>query len=232
MITIRPAAARGHTKIGWLDSHHTFSFGDYVDPEHMGFRTLRVINEDRVRPAQGFGTHHHRDMEIISVVLQGELRHRDSLGNGSTLRPGEVQRMTAGTGVEHSEINPSAKDEVHFLQIWIIPERRGLAPGYEQKLFAAPPRPGELTLVAARDGRAGAVTVHQDAEIYLGVMAAGTTVRHAFRPGRAGWLQVASGAVTLNGSRLLPGDGAAIEGESEVTIVATDAAQVLLFDLA
>ncbi len=228
MITIRRAEDRGHADHGWLNTYHTFSFADYHDPAFMGFRSLRVINEDRVKADVGFGTHAHRDMEILSYVLEGTLAHRDSMGTGSLIRPGEVQRMSAGTGVTHSEMNPSPDEGVHFLQIWILPEKRGIAPGYEQKKFEDDERRGKLRLVASRDGREGSVTIHQDAALYNAILE-GTPVTHDFAPGRYGWLQVVRGAVTLNGEALKVSDGAAISGESTVTIDGTG--EVLLFDL-
>ena len=229
MIRIRKAADRGHFNHGWLDTYHTFSFADYHDPEFMGFRSLRVINEDRVQAGRGFGTHSHRDMEIISYVLEGELGHEDSMGTGSVIRPGEVQRMSAGTGVMHSEKNASGK-LVHFLQIWILPERHGITPGYEQKAFPAGERDGRLRLVASNDGRDGSLTIHQDAGLYTVTLRDGASVTHEIRPGRYGWVQVVRGAVTLNGEHLNAGDGAAIEAEPRVTIAG--AGEVLLFDLA
>jgi len=232
MIQIRRGSERGGTDLGWLDSRHTFSFGDYHDTEHMGFRTLRVLNDDRVRPGKGFGTHPHRDMEIVSIVLAGVLEHKDSLGNGSVIRPGDVQRMSAGTGVLHSEFNPSPADPTHFLQIWILPERSGLPPGYEQRAFSAAERSGRLRLVAARDGRDGAVTIHQDAEIWMALLAPGQRVAHSLRPGRHGWVQVASGEVRLGSARLGEGDGAALSGEAVAEIEAVSTAEVLVFDLA
>ena len=231
MITRRPASERGRADHGWLDSRHTFSFADYYDEAHMGFRALRVINEDRVQPGHGFGTHQHRDMEIISYVLEGSLAHRDDMGTGSTITPGDVQRMTAGTGVRHSEMNPSPTEPVHFLQIWLLPERRGLEPGYEQKRFEVADKRGRLRLIASPDGREGATTVHQDVDLYAGVFAAGEGVRFALRPGRHAWLQVARGAVTVNGESLKQGDGAAISDEAALDITADQDAEVLLFDL-
>jgi redox-sensitive bicupin YhaK (pirin superfamily) len=231
MITIRPAGARGAAEHGWLSSRHSFSFADYHDPAHMGFASLRVINEDRVRPGKGFGTHGHRDMEIVSYVLSGALEHKDSMGNGSTIRPGEVQRMSAGTGVTHSEFNASDSEIVHFLQIWILPERHGLTPGYEQKPFPEDERRGRLRLVAARDGRDGALTIHQDVDLYAALLAPGDSVTHPLAAGRKAWLQVARGGVTLNGEALSKGDGAAIEDEATVTIAATGDAEILLFDM-
>ncbi len=229
MITIRKAADRGHFDHGWLDTYHTFSFADYHDPAFMGFRALRVINDDRVQAGRGFGTHGHRDMEIITYVLEGELGHQDSMGNGSVIRPGEVQRMSAGTGVMHSEKNASDA-LVHLLQIWILPERHSITPSYEQKAFPAAERDGRLRLVASHDGRDGSVTIHQDADLYTTTLHDGATITHDFRPGRYGWLQVARGNVTVNGQPLTAGDGAAIESETRVTIAGDG--EVLLFDLA
>ncbi|MEJ2258146.1 MAG: pirin family protein, partial [Woeseiaceae bacterium] len=200
MLAIRAANERGKASFGWLDSRHTFSFGHYYDPQFMGFGPLRVINEDRVRPGEGFATHGHRDMEIISYVLDGALEHKDSLGTGSIIRPGDVQRMTAGTGVHHSEYNASATDPVHFLQIWILPERDGLEPGYEQKAFPAEEKLGRLRLVGSRDGRDGSVTIHQDVDLYAALLGAGDEIAHRFAEGRYGWLQVARGSVRLEGS--------------------------------
>jgi hypothetical protein len=232
MLTIRRSHERGHADHGWLDSHHTFSFADYHDPRHMGFRALRVINEDRVAPGKGFGTHPHRDMEIVSYVLAGELAHKDSMGNGSVIRPGDVQRMTAGTGVTHSEFNHDPAAPVHFLQIWLLPEARGLAPGYEQKHFAPAEREGRLRLIASRDGRDGSVVVHQDVALLAGLLAPGQRAEHRFADGRHGWLQVARGAVQVGDETLRAGDGAAISRAAAVTIVGVEAAEVLLFDLA
>jgi redox-sensitive bicupin YhaK (pirin superfamily) len=231
MITKRPAAARGGTKIDWLESHHTFSFGDFHDPRHMGFRALRVINDDRVAAGRGFPTHAHSDMEIISYVLEGALEHRDSLGTGSVIRPGDVQRMTAGTGVRHSEFNASKSEAVHFLQIWIVPERRGIAAGYEQKNFPADERRGRLRLVGSHDGREGSVTIHQDVDLYASLLDEGQTAKLALRPGRQAWVHVASGAAVVNGERLEAGDGLALTGEPEVTLEGRGG-EVLLFDLA
>lgn len=229
MITIRKGGDRGHFDHGWLDTYHTFSFADYHDPAFMGFRALRVINDDRVHAGRGFGTHGHRDMEIITYVLEGELSHQDSMGNGSVIRPGEVQRMTAGTGVMHSEKN--ASDElVHLLQIWILPERHGITPGYEQKMFPPSERDGRLRLVASHDGRDGSLTIHQDADLYTVTLRDGASVAQDFRPGRYGWVHVARGTVTVNGKSLTAGDGAAIESEPRVTIAGDG--EVLLFDLA
>jgi redox-sensitive bicupin YhaK (pirin superfamily) len=232
MITLRKSHERGHAQHGWLDSRHTFSFAGYHDPEHMGFRDLRVINEDRVEPARGFGTHAHRDMEIVSYVLAGELAHRDSLGTGSVIRPGDVQRMSAGTGVTHSELNPSPRESVHFLQIWILPEKDGLPPSYEQRHFPAEERKGRLRLVASRDARDGSLRVHQDVDVYASLLGRGDAVTHALRPGRHAWLQLARGRCTLNGVALEAGDGAAVSGEPELRIDGAEGAELLLFDLA
>jgi len=231
MITVRPGAERGHFDHGWLDTYHTFSFASYHDPRHMGFRSLRVINEDRVKPAEGFGTHAHRDMEILTWVLEGALEHKDSMGNGSIIRPGDIQRMSAGTGVTHSEFNPSREEPVHLLQIWLLPGQRGLTPGYEEKRFPPETRRGGLRLIAARDGREGAVTVHQDADLWTALLAPGESVRHVLEPGRHAWLHVARGTVTANGMSLGAGDGAAVSGEKDVEVKATDRAEILLFDL-
>jgi quercetin 2,3-dioxygenase len=232
MIRIRRADDRGRTELGWLDSRHTFSFGDYRDPAHAGFRSLRVLNDDRVAPGSGFGTHGHRDMEILSYVLDGALEHRDSMGNGSVIRPGDVQRMTAGTGVSHSEFNPSPDEAVHLLQIWILPSAKKLAPGYEQKFFSDEERTGRLRLIASEDGSEGSVRIHQDARLYAAIIDAGDTLTHELKADRYGWLQVARGSVGLNDLELKQGDGAAISQESELTIAARDQAEVLLFDLA
>ena len=232
MIVRRPAEERGRGNHGWLDSRHTFSFADYHDPAHMGFRALRVINEDRVQAGQGFGTHPHRDMEIISYVLEGELGHQDSLGTGSVIRPGDVQRMSAGTGVRHSEMNNSPTSPVHFLQIWLMPERRGVPPQYEQKRFEPAEKQGRLRLVASRDGRQGSVSVNQDVDLYAGLFKAGERTRLDLRPGRHAWIQVARGEVTVNGETLHQGDGAAVSDESTLEITSTADAEVLVFDLA
>jgi hypothetical protein len=231
MISIRRGTERGRSEHGWLNSYHTFSFADYYDPAHMGFGDLRVINEDRVQPGKGFPPHSHRDMEIISYVLEGALRHKDSLGNGSVIRPGEVQRLTAGTGMTHSEYNHSPTEPVHFLQIWILPERRGLQPGYEQRAFAAAERQGELRLLASREGGDGSVKIHQDANVYAGLLAKGEEIAHQRDPARHAWLHVVRGAVTLNGIALEAGDGAAVTEERTLALRATAAGEVLLFEL-
>ena len=232
MITIRRAYERGTTQTAWLDSRHTFSFNQYYDPRYTGFRDLLVINEDQVAPGQGFPTHGHRDMEIISYVVEGELAHRDSTGVSSVMRPGDVQRMSAGTGVRHSEFNPSATAPTHFLQIWIQPERDGLPPSYEQRTFPAAARRGTLRLVASRDGQEGSVTVHQDVRLYLGTLAAGEALVHRLGDDRHAWVQVIRGAVRLNGTPLTAGDGAAVSQETGLQIHVTEAAELLLFDLA
>jgi redox-sensitive bicupin YhaK (pirin superfamily) len=232
MLRLRRAAERGQADHGWLKTAHTFSFADYFDPAHMGFRSLRVMNEDRVAPGQGFGAHSHRDMEVLSYVLEGELEHRDSLGNGSVLRPGELQRMTAGTGVRHSEFNPSESAPVHFYQIWLLPESTGLSPGYEQRAFPEAEKDGKWRLVASRGGRDGSLTVHQDAEVFLAVLRPGQVLRHELRPGRHAWLQALRGRVEVNGQVLDTSDGAAVSDERVLTVRGVGAAEVMLFDLA
>ncbi len=233
MITIRPAQERGNANFGWLDSKHTFSFGSYYDPNHMGFANLRVINEDKVQPGKGFGTHSHKDMEIISYVLDGELEHKDSIGNGSTIRPGDVQRMSAGTGIAHSEFNGSTKDLVHFLQIWIMPDTAGIKPSYEQKHFPLAEKQGQLKLVASPDGRNGSVTIHQDASLYVALLNQGDRLNHNTDKSRSLWLQVAKGAVEVNGRGLNTGDGASVTQETELELFANaDNTEILLFDLA
>jgi hypothetical protein len=232
MITVRPADERGKTQTSWLDSHHTFSFNEYYDPRYTGYRDLAVINEDYVAQGKGFPTHGHRDMEIISYVVEGELAHQDSMGVSSVIRPGDVQRMSAGTGVRHSEFNPSDTDSTHFLQIWIQPEQDGLPPSYEQHTFPAADRRGTLRLVASRDGREGSVTVHQDVQLYVGTLAAGEELTHHLGDDRYAWAQIIRGAVRLNGMPLKAGDGASMTKETVLQIRATEAAEVLLFDLA
>jgi redox-sensitive bicupin YhaK (pirin superfamily) len=231
MIVVRRSQERGHFDHGWLDTHHTFSFADYHDPQHMGWSRLRVLNEDRVQAGMGFPPHAHRDMEILTYVLEGGLRHGDSMGNGSVIRPGEVQRMSAGTGVVHSEHNASDHEPVHFLQIWIVPERRGLEPGYEQKRLPAADGRDGLRLVASADGRDGSVTIHQDVSVYAALLGPGDTARLALAASRKAWVQVARGAATLNGQPLAAGDGAGIADERELRLAATDGAEILLFDL-
>jgi len=231
MIEVRRAKDRGHADHGWLVSDHTFSFAGYHDPQQMGFRSLRVINEDRVEPGRGFDTHSHRDMEIISYVLEGALEHEDSMQNGSVIRPGELQLMRAGTGVTHSEYNHSNEERVHFLQIWILPDQVGLEPAYDQRQFPIESRHNTLRLVASRDGREDSIRIHQDAELYLANLDAGASVRHALPDDRYAWLQVARGAVRLNGEPLETGDGAAVNREGTLEITGDEDAELLLFDL-
>jgi quercetin 2,3-dioxygenase len=232
MITLRKGEERGHSYHGWLDSRHTFSFADYYDPQHMGFGSLRVINDDRVAPGAGFPTHGHRDMEILSYVLEGALEHKDSMGNGSVIQPGEVQRMSAGTGIMHSEYNASKAELVHFLQIWIVPDRLGIAPGYEQTRFLEADKHNRLLLVASPDGCAGSVTVHQDAFLYVTLLDGEGEVVHRPAADRKVYLHVARGNAQVNGALLGPGDGVRINGESEVRVTGNPTAEVLLFDLA
>jgi len=231
MLNLRNSEARGHANHGWLDSHHTFSFSDYYDPSFMGFRALRVINEDRVAGRSGFGTHPHRDMEIITYVLSGQLEHRDSMGSKGVLRAGEMQRMTAGTGVLHSEMN-SSDEEAHFLQIWILPERKGLTPDYEQKLFTREERQGGFRLVVSPEGQNGSLKVNQDLRLYSTILGQGEKAGHTLTPGRHAWLQVARGAGTLNGVPVKAGDGVAVSEESTLELVASEPMEALLFDLA
>jgi redox-sensitive bicupin YhaK (pirin superfamily) len=230
MKTIRRSEDRGHLNHGWLDTYHSFSFGDYYDPNNMGFRSLRVINDDKVAAGQGFGTHPHRDMEIITYVLKGALEHKDSMGNGRIIRAGEFQYMAAGSGVTHSEFNPSPREEVHLLQIWIIPEKRGLQPNYAER-DAKTVQPGEVTLITSRDGRDGSMKINQDAELSLARLNAGQTATYALRPGRHAWVHVAEGEVTLNGETLRAGDAVALSDESAVQLTGVKDAQALIFDL-
>jgi redox-sensitive bicupin YhaK (pirin superfamily) len=232
MITLRPSKERGGADHGWLKTRHTFSFNTYHDPAQMHFRALRVINEDWIAPGQGFGTHPHDNMEIITYVLKGALEHKDSLGTGSIIRPGDAQRMSAGTGIRHSEYNASTTHQVHMLQIWIMPNQRNVAPGYEQKTFPAEDKAGKLRLVAAPDGRDGAVTIHADTNLYVSVLKQGEKVTHTLAPGRHAWLQVTKGSVALNDKRLTQGDGASASEEANLEIRATTDAEILLFDLA
>jgi quercetin 2,3-dioxygenase len=232
MITIRPAQERGAANFGWLDSRHTFSFGEYRDPNHMGFADLRVINEDKVEPSQGFPTHGHQDMEIITYVLEGALEHKDSLGTGSVIHPGDVQRMSAGTGIRHSEFNASKTEPVHFLQIWILPREKGIAPGYEQKNFGIDEKQGKLKLVGSPDGRDGSIIIHQNVHLYAAVLSAGESVNYNVTNDRVAWVQVARGSVQLNDRSLSAGDGAAISQESLITLQgAASDTEVLLFDM-
>lgn len=232
MLTLRKREERGHVKLSWLDTYHSFSFGEYYDPRYMGFRALRVINDDRISPSAGFPTHGHRDMEIVTYVLEGILEHKDSLGTGSVIRPGEIQRMTAGTGIWHSEYKHSADEEVHLLQIWILPEQENLEPSYEQKATGLTEHPNEFCLVASRDGRQGSVIVHQDVNLYAGLIEPGRTIHQHLDEKRYGWLQIARGDVTLDGLFLREGDGVAIARESELNLFSEEGAEVLLFDLA
>ena len=232
MITVRRGDARGHANHGWLDSRHTFSFADYHDPREMGFGSLRVINEDRVQPGRGFGTHPHRDMEIISYVLEGALEHKDSLGTGSVIRPGDVQRMSAGTGVLHSEYNPSQREPVHFLQIWIEPNERGVKPSYEQKTFSADDKRGRLRLVASPDGADGSVSIHQDARVYAALLDGDKALTYAVPEGHRAYVHVARGSVQVNGQQLDAGDGAKIAAEAQLRFANGRQAELLLFDLA
>lgn len=230
--SIRRAADRGHVDHGWLDTWHTFSFGSYLDRRHMGFRALRVINDDRVEPGMGFGTHGHRDMEIITYVLSGALSHKDSMGNGSTIRPGNVQRMSAGTGVTHSEFNASETEPVHLLQIWILPDRNGDVPSYEEAEFTADDKRGRLRLIASPDGRDGSVTIHADARVFASVLGDNESVSHAVAPGRHVWVHVATGSVEVAGERLTAGDAIAISDGDDISITGIGEGEVLLFDLA
>jgi hypothetical protein len=232
MITRRPSAERGHADHGWLDTYYTFSFADYYDPRYTGFRDLLVINEDRVQPGRGFPRHSHRDMEILTYVVEGAVEHRDSMGNHGVIAAGDVQRMSAGTGVTHSEVNPSPTDPLHLLQIWILPARVGLPPGYEQRAFPDAEKRGRLRLIAGRDGQDGALTIHQDARVYAGLLKADQPLKHRLGPDRHAWLQVIRGALNLNGTRLEAGDGAAVSGEPALEIVPVEESHVLLFDLA
>ena len=232
MFLLRPASERGLADHGWLKSYHSFSFADYHDPRHMGFRALRVINEDRVQPGRGFGAHSHRDMEIISYVLEGGLRHKDSIGTGSVIRPGDVQRMSAGRGVTHSEFNASDQELVHFLQIWLLPNQRGLAPSYEQKTFHAEGKAGRLELVASPDGSGGGLTIHCDARLYVGGFAAGQQQSLELGTGRHAWVQVTRGALRVQGKELVAGDGAALSDEPLLALEGTSGGEALVFDLA
>jgi redox-sensitive bicupin YhaK (pirin superfamily) len=232
VITIRPAAERGRTDWGWLDSRHTFSFGEYYDPRHAGFRSLRVVNDDRVKPGAGFGTHGHRDMEILSYVLEGGLEHKDSTGGGGVIRPGEIQFMRAGTGVTHSEYNASKTEPVHFLQIWIVPDERGLAPGYDQKAFDAAAAHRGFVLLASQGGRDGSIPVHQDVALWMTRLGDGEERVHSLAPGRHAWVHVARGSAALDGRTLVEGDGAAVSEEASIRLAGRGEAEVLLFDLA
>jgi quercetin 2,3-dioxygenase len=231
MLTIRRSEDRGHFDMGWLDTRHTFSFGEYYDPRYLGFSALRVINEDRVAPGKGFPTHGHRDMEIVTYILHGALEHKDSLGTGSVIRPGDVQRMSAGAGIQHSEFNHSAQEGVHFLQIWILPEQKGLPPSYEQITVSAQDRHDRLRLIGSRDGRDGSVTIHQNLGLYSALLSSGAKIDQPLAPSRAGWVQVVSGAIDLNGLHLRAGDGVAAVNETSLKILTLEPAEILLFDL-
>ena len=232
MITIRKSSERGQANHGWLLSYHSFSFADYYDSQQMGWGSLRVINEDRVQPGRGFGAHEHHDMEIISYVLEGQLQHSDSMGNGAIIIPGDVQRISAGTGIQHSEFNPSSTSPVHFIQIWITPERTGIKPGYEQKSFPVADRRGQLRLVASRHGRSGSITIHQDADVYVSLLSPGEKVSHPVAAGRIAYLHLIKGAARVNETRLASGDAAKIRDEAELAILAEEESELLLFDLA
>jgi redox-sensitive bicupin YhaK (pirin superfamily) len=232
MMTVRRSNDRGHAEHGWLDSHHTFSFADYYDPAHMGFRALRVINEDRVAPGQGFGRHSHRDMEIISYVLDGGLEHKDSMGTGAVIQPGDVQVMSAGSGVTHSEYNASKRDLVHFLQIWLLPDQRGLTPSYAQQSFPRADKDGKLRCVASSDGRDGSVTIHTDARVYAGLFDHGQTAELPLAEGRHAWVHVIRGKASINGTELGAGDAVALSDQRTVRIQGLDASELLVFDLA
>lgn len=231
MITLRPSLERGHFDFGWLDTFHSFSFGDYHDPAHMGWGSLRVINEDRIQPGRGFGTHPHRDMEILTWVLEGALQHRDSTGGGGVIRPGELQRMSAGSGIAHSEFNASDREPVHLLQIWLLPEARGLEPRYGQKPFPAEDRRNRFQLLASPAGEQDSLDIHQDARLWVADLAPGKELTHTFAPGRQGWLQLARGKLEVNGAVLVAGDGAAVRDESLLRLTALEPSHVLLFDL-
>lgn len=232
MISVRKSGDRGAVSMGWLEAKHSFSFGDYYDPEYMGFGPLRVINEDRIQPSQGFGTHGHRDMEIVTYIINGALEHKDSMGNGSVIRRGDVQRMTAGTGVMHSEFNHLNDGTTHLLQIWILPEQTGLAPGYEERHFDQNSKRNQLRLIASRDPRDGSLKIHQDVNLYAAILEKDLTIKHTFDEGRSGWVQVVQGEVLLNGESLESGDGAAIADLPALEIKVVDDAELLLFDMA
>ena len=231
MILLRPADERGHTSIDWLDSRHSFSFGDYHDPRYPGFRTLRVINDDRIEAGTGFGPHPHRDMEILTYVLEGAVQHKDNMGNGSVVRAGEFQAMSAGKGIMHSEVNASKTDPLHLIQIWITPKQRGVEPSYAQRSLRPLQKPGELLLAASQDGRENSLPIHQDADVWAGKLTSGSKVSFDLRAGRHAWLQVATGALTLNGKKLGPGDGAGVSDEKSLELSATGDCEILLFDL-
>jgi len=232
VITIRHAEERGAVNLGWLEGKHSFSFGDYHDPEHMGFNTLRVINDDRIAPAKGFGTHGHKDMEIVTYMIAGALEHKDNMGNGSVIKSGDVQRMSAGSGVMHSEFNQSAEEPAHLLQIWILPQETGITPGYEQRFFSGNDKKNQLRLIVSRDGRDGSLTIHQALDLYASILDQGKVVKHEFPAGHSGWIQVVSGKISVNGEPLNTGDGAAIDDTRMLEIEAKDDTEFLLFDMA
>jgi len=232
MIAVRRSNDRGAVNMGWLNAKHSFSFGNYYDPDHMGFGPLRVINEDRIEPSQGFGTHGHKDMEIVTYIIEGALEHKDSMGNGSVIRRGDVQRMTAGTGVMHSEFNHSAEVQTHLLQIWLLPEESGLAPGYEDKTFAEADKKNQLRLIVSRDARDGSLQINQDADVFASALETGASVSHQLRDGRSAWVQVIRGQVALNSEKLDAGDGASVSKSCELEMTALEEAEFLLFDMA
>jgi redox-sensitive bicupin YhaK (pirin superfamily) len=231
MITVRHSADRGAVNMGWLNARHSFSFGSYYDPQQMGFGTLRVINEDRIEPAQGFGMHGHRDMEIITYIIDGALEHRDSMGNGSVIRAGDVQRMSAGTGVQHSEFNHSDREITHLLQIWLLPERNGISPGYEEKSFDAAAKTDRLCLIASREARDGSLKIHQDVDLHAAILSPGSELSHALAPDRRAWIQVVHGDLAVNDTALADGDGAAVVGVEQLRFAADSGSEFLLFDL-
>lgn len=231
MITKRASRDRGHANHGWLDTYHTFSFGSYIDPKHVQFRALRVMNEDWIDPGRGFGTHPHDNMEILTYVLEGELEHKDSMGNGSTIRPGQIQTMTAGTGITHSEFNPSQEKATHLYQIWMLPDTQGLTPSYGEYTFDTEKRKGQLQLIASKSGRDNSAAINQDVDLYTTVLSEGQSVAHTLKPDRHAWVQMARGSAKLNSELLMPGDGAAVSDETELTLAGIEDAEVLLFDL-
>lgn len=232
MLTLRKANERGHANHGWLDTHHSFSFAHYYDPQHMGFQTLRVINEDKIQPGMGFGTHSHRDMEIITYVISGALAHKDSIGTSSVINAGEVQIMSAGTGISHSEFNATQTDWVHLLQIWIVPDKRGIAPRYDQKLFTTEDKQGQLKLIVSPDGREDSILIHQDVDLYATMLTAGEKVKHFLKPQRHAWIQIVKGSGLINGNPVTAGDGIAISEDEQIMIESQDETELLLFDLA
>jgi redox-sensitive bicupin YhaK (pirin superfamily) len=232
MLTLRKAKERGHANHGWLDTYHSFSFAHYYDPQHMGFQTLRVINEDKIQPGMGFGTHSHRDMEIITYVISGALAHKDSIGTSSVIHAGEVQIMSAGTGISHSEFNATQTDWVHLLQIWIIPDKRGIMPRYDQKLFTTEDKQGKLKLIVSPDGREDSILIHQDVDLYATILKAGEKVEHFLKPQRHAWIQIVKGSALINSSPVTAGDGMTISEDKQIVIKSQDDTELLLFDLA